>query len=996
MPVPMSILDLSDTRQLDADLTGVPQLVLGDLERVQPAADLLRHWAGEGRERWLHDRCPTLTHLYLWGISDLESLPDLPSGLKVLDVRKCPDLVSLPPLPKSLERLIVEECPSVEDLHTAEEGYAKLIELSLRGSKALSADAICKILENAAELTTVDLSDVAQFRGVSAWPEKVDDLRLNGCTNLCCGSFQELPYWPSGLVRLELRHTGLEYRSFRPLPDSIRYLDLGGMTQLRKLPDNWRETRSLFIFGSAIRVPPVSEHGTGFDDDVAEATKDYFAECDLVGTGEVQRCKVLLLGNGNAGKTCLSLCLTGGDPKRTDPKYEPESERVVSTHGVQFYDWQLDAKRFSGRKPQVHVWDFGGQEIYRETHRLFASTGSVFVIVWNPVQFERPRALSKDGDRDRPLAYWLDYVRQAAGPQAEVVVVCSRRDGQDADAKRRIEAEAGGLLEGVKVYYCDSYNKAGQIEELKSELFDMIGRLIDDQGSAVPKTWEIAQDMVHEWLQAQQGASSGRKTHIRKDEFSKELMEKLSEKTNDNRYVKIKAALQSGSYKFDSRRLDHLLAFLTHSGWIFWQPGLGDRVIIGQRWALEGLYYLLLRGDLYRLIKAQRGVFTLSDLERWGFADKVPAREDRELIIKFMEQIGLCETLISADDRLSNEGAYLSLEHLPCRASLSEFSELIDDSDASNWAVNQLPHDELHQGHWNEAIRMFVRNFGRDATYASDGFFAVNAQMQRIEIRFDLNSCGFGGKIDIDVIGVDSCVSSVCDGLTGGILDIVESRLSRRSPTKGLADAGGKSRNAKSVFVSYAWDASSKDGSSGVVVEVPHGYEEPVEAIERELQALGLAVDFRRDKSVLGKYDDFMEFMRMYKYGDMVIVVHSDKYWCSAFCMYELRQIVLGAFHKSKSPADWVRFVSHLGSSVFSVDAERTKLIEYWNGYRDSDFPAVLANNPGLDVLKASVLDILKSQIPDNWGAVSGLHESWTDPNCLKNIVDWVAQQAKS
>ena len=29
----------------------------------------------------------------------------------------------------------------------------------------------------------------------------------------------------------------------------------------------------------------------------------------------------------------------------------------------------------------VHVWDFGGQEIYHNTHRLFASEGTVFVIV---------------------------------------------------------------------------------------------------------------------------------------------------------------------------------------------------------------------------------------------------------------------------------------------------------------------------------------------------------------------------------------------------------------------------------------------------------------------------------------------------------------------------------------------------------------------------------------------------------------------------------------
>ena len=101
-----------------------------------------------------------------------------------------------------------------------------------------------------------------------------------------------------------------------------------------------------------------------------------------------------LLGNGGAGKTCLAGALVpGGDPCQAD--------RLGSTHGVRFEDWSFDAKvdsRFE--KIHLNLWDFGGQEIYHNTHRLFMSKGAVFIVVWKPEQDGRQPVRSASDYQD--------------------------------------------------------------------------------------------------------------------------------------------------------------------------------------------------------------------------------------------------------------------------------------------------------------------------------------------------------------------------------------------------------------------------------------------------------------------------------------------------------------------------------------------------------------------------------------------------------------------
>src|SRR5688500_3768097 len=66
----------------------------------------------------LAERFPKLTHLYLWRIEGLRTLPALPADLECLDVRGCGDLEGLPELPKTLETLDIGECVKLQRLPT--------------------------------------------------------------------------------------------------------------------------------------------------------------------------------------------------------------------------------------------------------------------------------------------------------------------------------------------------------------------------------------------------------------------------------------------------------------------------------------------------------------------------------------------------------------------------------------------------------------------------------------------------------------------------------------------------------------------------------------------------------------------------------------------------------------------------------------------------------------------------------------------------------------
>jgi hypothetical protein len=153
---------------------------------------------------------------------------------------------------------------------------------------------------------------------------------------------------------------------------------------------------------------------------------------------ETRMAKVLFLGSGRCGKTTIAKSLRWKLMTAHDRSAAENSPLETCPDGGQAStpDIRLDALDMPDTiggdvvTKRVHVWDFGGQEICHNTHRLFASEGAVFVIVTTTPD-EHTRRVEQDierlqcdessaaayrkENRYRELAYWLDHVWDARG-----------------------------------------------------------------------------------------------------------------------------------------------------------------------------------------------------------------------------------------------------------------------------------------------------------------------------------------------------------------------------------------------------------------------------------------------------------------------------------------------------------------------------------------------------------------------------------------------------
>lgn len=111
--------------------------------------------------------------------------------------------------------------------------------------------------------------------------------------------------------------------------------------------------------------------------------------------------RLVLLGNGGAGKTCIMHALLNNF-------FDPLQKK---TEGITISDWIVDD---SGEKGCIHIWDFGGQEIYQPLYSLFLAKADLYLIVLNGRSDEKPDN-------------WLEFIRFFAC-HAPVIIVVNRID----------------------------------------------------------------------------------------------------------------------------------------------------------------------------------------------------------------------------------------------------------------------------------------------------------------------------------------------------------------------------------------------------------------------------------------------------------------------------------------------------------------------------------------------------------------------------------------
>ncbi|MDZ4679643.1 MAG: COR domain-containing protein, partial [Saprospiraceae bacterium] len=150
-----------------------------------------------------------------------------------------------------------------------------------------------------------------------------------------------------------------------------------------------------------------------------EAILRYFEELGRSGTHKLMESRLLIVGQGGAGKTSLKRKLksvAGEMPKPGD-----------TTRGIEIEP--LSLKTAQGEDFTLNVWDFGGQNIQHYAHQFFLSGSSLYVLVHN------------QREQNTNFQYWLNIIEMLG--QASPVLI--------------LQNEVAG--------HCDPLDNAGSIRD---------------------------------------------------------------------------------------------------------------------------------------------------------------------------------------------------------------------------------------------------------------------------------------------------------------------------------------------------------------------------------------------------------------------------------------------------------------------------------------------------------------------------------------------------
>lgn len=240
-------------------------------------------------------------------------------------------------------------------------------------------------------------------------------------------SANQLTTLPESLGQLaQLQSLNLSENRLPALPESLgqlaqlQTLDISG-NQLTALPEalgRCEQLKELFLHGNkALGIPPEvlgptyneSRPWRGDKKSPADpqAILDWYFRARAEPTQRLNEAKMLLVGQGGVGKTSLVHYLTHNRP--CNPNELP-------TEGINIEGWGVRGKKGAdGRFERVnlHIWDFGGQEVMHATHQFFLTRRSLYLLVID----------ARAGEKESNIHYWLKIIQSYGGDSPVLVVV---------------------------------------------------------------------------------------------------------------------------------------------------------------------------------------------------------------------------------------------------------------------------------------------------------------------------------------------------------------------------------------------------------------------------------------------------------------------------------------------------------------------------------------------------------------------------------------------
>ena len=614
-----------------------------------------------------------------------------------------------------------------------------------------------------------------------------------------------------------------------------------------------------FLHQTTLPGVPAEVLSQNYGDNCLPRLRAWLRDRAASGAASVTEVKLLILGNGHAGKTQLARRLRG---QGFDPA-EP------STHGIRVSTATLPGGTGQPDTP-LSLWDFGGQDIYHGAHALFVRSRAVFLLAWSmDTDPARTPHVEANGLRfeNQPLAYWLDYVRHVGDGSAPVVLAQTKRDR---DGDRPPPVEAGRLAgDGFLRQVHTSASDLDGLDELLPALRRAVAALRASQTVAeIPASWDRVRRRV---LAPRRPDGTWPARH-----------RTLDRATFD--------AWCAGAGIADA---GIVLGYLHNAGAVFYRDGLfNDRIVRDQQWALDAVYAVFDRDRALPVLRATGGWVTRPMLAPLIWPDFSP--RDQFQFLAMMESCGIC-FVHTRDHDDPDRTRYMVPELLPDRAAIA--AELASRWDAAAPAeTRSFRYRFLHRGLLRALMARLGEQAGSAGTYWRGGMFLYDAGTGARAILEEAITGGWRGAIHLRAQGPAASV----------LLDRLAERVRRESQTLGLTPEAeepppatpprpGPDRAAaaeppirpavepaahRSYGVSYGWNDADGGGPDR---------EAPVRALLAEAKRRTIVL--LHDKTHMTFGDRITAFIRQLVQVERLIVILSEKYLRSAYCMTELSLI---------------------------------------------------------------------------------------------------------
>ncbi|NEZ60803.1 COR domain-containing protein [Adonisia turfae] len=351
-----------------------------------------------------------------------------------------------------------------------------------------------------------------------------------------------------------------------------QFLELEQIDDLRDLA---------YLFSYPKELPPEIKQCINNPQEAAQKIPRYYRQILEQETDRLYEAKLLIVGEGGAGKTSLA--------RKIDNESYVLDSTEQSTKGIDIIQWQFPLG--NDRDFRVNIWDFGGQEIYHATHQFFLTKRSLYILV----------ADSRKEDTD--FFYWLNVVGLLSKSSPIMIVKNEKQDRQREIDERQLRGEFTNL---GKVLATNLANNRG-LTEIKRAIQQNIATL-PHVGVELPKTW----------VKVRKALEDTPRNHITLEEYLK-----LCKR---NGFTRQEDALQLSEYLHD---LGVCLHFQD-------DDLLRKTVILKPTWGTDAVYKVL---DNPKVI-ANLGKFDRGDLASIWYEKKYSLM--RRELLRLMENFKLC------------------------------------------------------------------------------------------------------------------------------------------------------------------------------------------------------------------------------------------------------------------------------------------------------------------------------------------------------------------